>query len=179
MARRPRRPAGPSTGGGYAPGQNPGGSGQAISVAPGAPYGERQQLTDMQRQMPLPQAAPVPTPPAGAPVPSPGGPPSVASGGGMQAAFMSALQAADASRSPEQGGGGGLLAPSARPAEPVTHGLPIGPGAGPEAVGGIGAPSSGPNDQILANLYRAYQIAPSEGLRALIERTEALRGPLG
>ena len=32
-----------------------------------------------------------------------------------------------------------LSAPTARPNEPVTHGLPGGPGAGPEALTGVGA----------------------------------------
>lgn len=163
MARRPRRPAGPSTAGGYQPGSNPGGGAptQPISVAPGGPYGERKQLTGMQQQQPLPAAAPTPTPAAG-------GTP-VQPGGGMQAA----LQAALATRPP---GGTGLLAPTARPAEPVTAGLPVGPGAGPEILGGAGAPTAGPTDQILANLYRAYQIQPTEGLRQLIAKTEQLRG---
>lgn len=66
----------------------------------------------------------------------------------------------------------GMLAqPTARPGEPVTAGLPIGAGPGPEALaGGL------PQDQVLANLYRAYQIAPSDGLRALIAQTERLSG---
>ena len=37
------------------------------------------------------------------------------------------------------GDGALLSAPTARPNEPVTHGLPGGPGAGPEALTGVGA----------------------------------------
>lgn len=65
-----------------------------------------------------------------------------------------------------------LHAPTTRPNEPVTAGLPIGAGPGTEALGHLGAP----NDQVLANLYTAYRVAPTEGLRALIEQTERLRG---
>jgi hypothetical protein len=37
------------------------------------------------------------------------------------------------------GGNGPLSRPTERPNEPVTHGLPMGPGAGPEALQGVGA----------------------------------------
>jgi hypothetical protein len=37
------------------------------------------------------------------------------------------------------GGNGPLTRPTERPNEPVTHGLPMGPGAGPEALQGVGA----------------------------------------
>jgi hypothetical protein len=47
----------------------------------------------------------------------------------------------------------------------------MGAGPGPAA----NSPLVGGGDQILADLYRAYQIQPSEGLRALIAQTEALR----
>lgn len=36
-----------------------------------------------------------------------------------------------------------LLRPTERPNEPVTHGLPVGPGAGPEAIQGVGASGFG------------------------------------
>lgn len=64
---------------------------------------------------------------------------------------------------------GMLHAPTARPGEPVTAGLPIGAGPGPEAL-----PGGLPQDQVLANMYRAFQMAPSDGLRALIAQTERL-----
>jgi hypothetical protein len=67
---------------------------------------------------------------------------------------------------------GMLHAPSARPGEPVTAGLPVGAGPGPEALGTIPQ-----NDQILSNLYAAYRANPTEGLRALIEQTERMRAP--
>lgn len=66
----------------------------------------------------------------------------------------------------------GLGEPTQRPQEPVTAGLPLGAGPGPQS---LTSPLGGPDDQILFNLYRAYQTAPSEGLRALIEQMEQLR----
>lgn len=57
-------------------------------------------------------------------------------------------------------------APSQRPDEPVTAGLPFGPGPGPEA---LGVPAVQPDDDIgiqLRNLYRQY---PNNDLLALIE----------
>lgn len=65
----------------------------------------------------------------------------------------------------------GLLhAPSARPAEPVTAGLPIGAGPGPEALFGAGRPDG----DLLPSLYAAFRTAPSEGLRSAIETLERL-----
>lgn len=61
-----------------------------------------------------------------------------------------------------------LTAPTARPAEPVTTGLPIGAGAGPQALGpGIGAP-----DEIGALLRAVYQRYPNEDVRRLIEQVD-------
>lgn len=66
----------------------------------------------------------------------------------------------------------GLLgSPSARPNEPLTAGMPIGVGPGPD----VNSPLVGGSDQVLQNLYAAYRVAPTEGLRALIAQTEALR----
>lgn len=70
---------------------------------------------------------------------------------------------------------GMLHAPTTRPNEPVTAGLPIGAGPGTEALGALGAN----DDQVIANLYRAYQNNPNEGLRAIIEQAERARGITG
>lgn len=40
-----------------------------------------------------------------------------------------------AANPPSSDGNGGLLRPSERMSEPVTHGLPSGPGGGPEVLG--------------------------------------------
>lgn len=86
--------------------------------------------------------------------------------------MQAALQAALATRPP---GGTGLLAPTARPAEPVTAGLPVGPGAGPEALGAT--PTA--NATVLGELRAVYQIAPNEELRQIIERLENQEQPRG
>ena len=66
-----------------------------------------------------------------------------------------------------------LSAPSARPNEPVTAGVPIGAGPGPEALG----PYSGPDDMVLAKLRAAYANEPNPGLEALIARMESQSAP--
>lgn len=53
-----------------------------------------------------------------------------------------------------------LDAPSQRPNEPITHGLPVGPGAGPEALGLTPDP--------LSELRAIYQAYPSNELLGLI-----------
>ena len=81
---------------------------QVPKVATGSvPYGQRQKLEEAQRVMPA------------------GAPPS----------FAPMEQVEEAVRRIPAPPKGGLLAqPSARPDEPLTTGLPIGPGAGPEAI---------------------------------------------
>lgn len=58
-----------------------------------------------------------------------------------------------------------LDAPTQRPGEPVTAGVPMGPGAGPEALGTV---SQAPID-LLRVLYRRF---PLESIRQLLERAE-------
>jgi hypothetical protein len=100
-------------------------------VAPsGQPYGVRGAQISTQRI--LPAGAPgttVPSPPApNDPAPSGSGGP----GGGGLAALLGALN-------PTAGIGPGSLPPldrpTERPNEPLTHGSPSGPGAGPEVLG--------------------------------------------
>ena len=85
---------------------------QPIQAPSGLPYGQRAQLEDAQRQVPLPNQAP--PPPAANPDP-----------------FAAALSAAERHPMP----GGGLDGPTMRPSEPVTAGSPLGLGPGPEALG--------------------------------------------
>jgi hypothetical protein len=61
-----------------------------------------------------------------------------------------------------------LSAPTGRPNEPLTAGMNMGAGPGPD----VNSPLVGGNDQVLQNLYAAYRAAPTEGLRALIEQAE-------
>lgn len=66
-----------------------------------------------------------------------------------------------------------LSAPTQRPNEPVTAGLPIGPGPGPEALAPMGAPpADAPVLELLQALYAQY---PNNELRGLIEEAEFLR----
>lgn len=55
-----------------------------------------------------------------------------------------------------------LDAPTQRPNEPLTHGLPTGPGAGPEALGMVGG------DDTMNVLRAAYQQFPNPDLLRII-----------
>jgi hypothetical protein len=88
-------------------------------AVPGQEYGEAAQQRSAQQAIPMGQP-PLPTPQAQS-APTSQGP-------------MSALSGA-----PMVGANGPLTRPTERPNEPVTHGLPMGPGGGPEVLDGIGA----------------------------------------
>jgi hypothetical protein len=119
--RKPRPPAGP---GRFAnrqdmsrvtPGQIPG---QPAFAPTGLPYGDAQRLMQAQQQVAIPASRQGP-----APSPSP------VSGGG-------APMRAPSPQRPQPGApnlADLLSRPTLRPNEPVTTGLPVGPGAGPEA----------------------------------------------
>src|SRR5213078_1555218 len=77
-----------------------------ITAPTGLPYGEHKALIDTQQQVPI--QTPAPTPTGLLPPPEPQAPP--------------------APITP-------LSAPTTRPQEPITAGLPTGPGPGPEALG--------------------------------------------
>lgn len=104
---------------------------QPISTVPGQPYGQAQNEQEAQRIAPM-SGGGAPTPPG------PGGPPTPQAAPPSDPQTIMAAMAAHAAA-----GGGphpqGFLRPTERPNEPVTHGLPTGPGAGPEALMGIGA----------------------------------------
>lgn len=120
MPRTAKRPPGAGNQGGYQGHGNPGGGagGQAPAAPTGMPYGEHQASIQAQQQMPVAAGNAPPPPPAG---------------GGGGDPMMAALQGALGMQPP---GGPGLLGPSQRPTEPVTHGLPSGPGGGPEVLAG-------------------------------------------
>lgn len=128
--RKPTNPA-PASGPGRLSKRTDGGPGQKLSVANGLPYGERQQTLAQERTAPMAQADSV------APAPIPSGPP--AGPGGAPAAAT----------------GMNFGAPTARPNEPITHGVDIGPGGGPEQLPVTQQPayqSLGPMSQMLAQL---------------------------
>lgn len=85
---------------------------QAVKAPTGQAYGQAQDQQSAQKAIPLPRD-PTTAGPSAQPGPD-----------------LLALAA-------QMGGGQPLNAPTQRPAEPVTAGLPIGPGAGPEALAGM------------------------------------------
>lgn len=81
----------------------------------GLPQGEHKALIDSQKSVPIPNAA-----------------------GRTQMAIQQALQGGQ----PPLGDGAMMLNPTGNPLEPVTHGLPIGAGAGPEAIAAPAVPTT-------------------------------------
>ncbi len=63
-----------------------------------------------------------------------------------------------------------LGAPTARPGEPVTAGLPVGPGPGPEVLGDV---ALGGRDDTLAFLRALWIETEHPGIAALIEEMES------
>lgn len=110
---------------------------------PGLPYGQRQAAIQAQAAIPIAGPSGLPS------TPSPGGP----------APDQGALLAAAQQYQPPAGN---LTAPTNAPAEPVTAGLPSGPGAGP------GVLPNGP-DIVGAQLRALYQLNPSPDILRLIE----------
>lgn len=111
---------------------------QPVTTAPGQIYGAATQQADAQRQMPLPGPGLAAQAPLG-----PGGP-----------------------SGPLPGSLGALHDPTQRPDEPVTHGLPSGPGAGPEVLGG----QPDPTVNVLRGLYAAF---PTPDVAALLNEAYA------
>jgi len=110
-------------------------------VAPGGTYGTRQQLEAAQRNIPLPGPAAQNVPPPAGPVPQPTQP----AGGGAPP-----MPPLDFARQSE------------RPNEPITAGMPIGAGPGPETM--ADAP-----DIIGAQLRALYQASPNNDLLRVLE----------
>ncbi len=106
----------------------PGGPAQAPTSYTGGEYGSRKANLEAQAVAPMADRsteAMAATAAGAAPAPgAPGAPP-----GGDLAAFVAAAQQAQ-----PPGQGGLLAAPSARPGEPVTAGLSVGPGPGTESL---------------------------------------------
>lgn len=94
---------------------------QAPNAPTGQPYGDRQEQIQAQQAIPLPQGGrPTMQGGGGAPAPAPGGPPA-----DPMASAVEYARNFDPGVTP-------LTAPSQRPGEPVTAGLSLGPGPGPE-----------------------------------------------
>ena len=95
------------------------------TTVPGQGYGEAAQQRAAQQAIPM-----------GSPPIAGGSSPAAPSAPAQQPQLQDVLAAAQAHNGP---GNLPLTRPTERPNEPVTHGLPVGPGAGPEALGGVGA----------------------------------------
>ena len=96
-----------------------------VTAPTGQPYGVRAQQIAAQGAIPMGQQ------PVASPGPGPGAPPPPID--------MAAMQAGMAQHAAIHGPPQPLNRPTERPNEPVTHGLPVGPGGGPEALQGVGA----------------------------------------
>jgi hypothetical protein len=118
---------------------------QAPQAPKGQTYGQAGQQMAAQNVVPIAGAPSAPTGP-----PSTGGPPGNPQLPGMEPGMVP-----------------GLADPSAMPMQPVTAGLPSGPGPGLE---GLSTASYGPED--LSHLRGIYLQHPSEDLRRIIEHTE-------
>lgn len=121
-SRPPAHPAAVSGPGAHSQ-RTDGGPAQVISAAPDQAYGDMKAQQDAQRVAPMAGATPMPpAAPTGAPQGAP----------------------ADGAQMPQYTGGP-FTGPSTRPGEPVTHGAPIGPGAGTEALNlpAVPQPSAG------------------------------------
>jgi len=103
---------------------------QAPRAATGQTYGEAGRQIAAQKAVPLPAAAPTPTPGAAATSPGPTSP-----RGPSPIDVLAAMP--------------GLMDPSMRPNEPVTAGLPIGPGQSPPPTSGD--PTEGLLRRMVAN----------------------------
>jgi hypothetical protein len=110
---------------------------QAAKAPTGLEYGQHKQLIDAQHAVALPQAGTAPAP-TGPPSPPPGGAPVVL---------------------------GAFDRPTEQPNVPVTAGLPVGPGPGPEALQTVGPAA----DNVGQQLRALYAQNPNNDLLRLIE----------
>lgn len=117
-----------------------------IQTVPGQQYGKATAQAAAQRALPIaPPPAPVLAGSGASPAPGPAAPPAPA--GPMPGQVVP------------------LDAPSQRPGEPVTAGLPVGPGPGTEALG----PFAGQGEDVAMQLRAIYARFPNEDLRGLLE----------
>jgi hypothetical protein len=146
--RKPANPAPVSGPGAHSKRTDGGVSHQALSAVPDQGYGEQKAQLDAQRQAPMAGAAPMPQ---AAPVPQ--------GGGGAGASMASDFD---------------FAGPSQRPDEPITHGVDIGPGAGPEAL--TFQPTTGQPDGYLTNLLGSLSPTDRTGTLAQLYQIAKQRG---
>ncbi len=121
---------------------------QPVKVADGGEYGSRKMLAQAQQVVPLPQQPPIP---------AAGGPPSAAGGAAPPPAPQPGLTPGELD----------FERASERPDEPVTAGLPVGPGPGPEALN-LGPTSTDPA-VVLQSMYQNVPEARNNDVLRLIE----------
>lgn len=116
---------------------------QKVSVPPSAEYGQGERLRRAQQQVPMAGTPAPPSPTGGA---APAGP----------------------YAGPMAGSQGDWLRDTERPDEPITAGVPFGPGTM--------APAAGTADPVLAQLQAYYSVFPTQDLADLIEDVMMQRG---
>jgi len=109
---------------------------QPVMVASGQPYGARQAQEAAQQAIPLPSAPPVSEPVSPRP------------------------------QEPTPGSLGAFGRATERPTEPLTAGMPMGPGPGPEAM--VGNTGLTPDDLVLAKLRALMAAHPNGDVAALL-----------
>lgn len=119
------------------------GAAPSPAVPQGLPYGQHQQMEQLRAALPSPGSPASPAAPSG-----PGAASGVAAPGPPAPTGQARAEAAIAALT-AQSGGGLLRGPSRRPNEPVTAGLSLGAGPGPEA---LGAPAAGRVEATLRRL---------------------------
>lgn len=120
------------------PHQQPQPATQAIKVPTGQPQGQRKKMENLQRAQPLPDVA--------------------------QQQHARIVEAAKTFNPMDKG----LTAPTEHPDEPITAGLPVGNGPGPEALSII--PAGDDVGTVVRAMYRTF---PNEDLRQLIQELES------
>jgi hypothetical protein len=145
--RAPQNPNAVSGPGKYAK-RTDGGAAQVMSTVPDQPYGAVKQQLASERSAPMAGQAPM-----------------------APAAQVAAQQGQQAGAPPYQGGA--FNAPSARPNEPITHGVDIGPGAGSEALSAIAQPSQQGTGAMSAMLQRLALVDTTGVIGKLLTSAQA------
>lgn len=150
--RQPSNPA-PVSGPGKLARRTDGGPAQKLMVPNGLDYGDRAGLLDQERTAPMSQADNTPsvhaTPPQGQPMQQPGNAPQMVTPFG---------------------------APTERPNEPVTHGVDIGAGGGPEAMPMPPQAMPQKGSGALANMLRSLSTTATSGSLADLYQAALTRG---
>lgn len=121
-----------------------GGAAQVMSHAPDQPYGAVKQ--EIASQQAAPMAGTPPMAPSAQPGPS--GPPGQSAG----------------PAGPPQYQGGAFNAPSARPNEPVTHGVNAGPGAGSEVLNPAAQPAGVQGSGAMSSMLQRLALVDTTGV---------------